>query len=228
MEATRSAISIVRDRAFAFTSRGDAFDLTAALVPEFNYAVLYLLWHQFFSIATRAICLPYIPVSDVSPVSGLSNMDDKDSGNGYKIRLVWMRPQLISHMRSMESQIAGLATANNILPPPTPSRLFFLDGPRLAVDITPSRIETLSAEFFPYPANTPRHIMRYLLRESRASHEVIEMYMGHWHVGREPWGRFSSFDLSTYLQDIRIRVNQILDALGFIVPNYRDRDDNGH
>jgi len=54
-----------------------------------NRAVLYLIWHQFFSFGTRAIRDAYQDLSNFAPSTGIGVMSDKDFADGYKTRVIW-------------------------------------------------------------------------------------------------------------------------------------------
>lgn len=226
IKSVTSAIAFVREHADHLASIAPSHRLSSELVPVYNFAIIYLLWHQFFSIGTRGIRLPYVPLTEVSTISGLGTLADKDSGDGYKARLTWMRPELLTHMVGMELLVENVARSLGIVRAPADAKLFFLDdsmiaGKIIAGEITPSGIEGLTSTILPFPSNTPRHVMRFLLRESGATNEVVEAFMGHWQAGREPWGKYSTFDYSAYLKDICVRIPKILDGLGFTVPQFR-------
>jgi len=53
-----------------------------------NRAVMYVVWHQFFSFGTRAICDAYQDHKSFSKNSGIGILSDKDFANGYKTRLI--------------------------------------------------------------------------------------------------------------------------------------------
>jgi hypothetical protein len=63
--------------------------------------------------------------------------------------------------------------------------------------------------------NSPRKVMRNLLRERGVSHEQAEAYMGHWSHGREPWSPYSSFDFERFLSTLEDTIPDCLKELGF-------------
>jgi hypothetical protein len=218
LDTVRTAVEITRQSAREFAQLKLTADLPYTFVEMFNRAVLYLVWHQFFAIATRGIRLPYIPISDVCESSGVATLTDKDSGIGYKTRLVWMPPALLDHMRHTEPLIETVRQHLQLDWNQELSPIFFLDEERRAAEIRPKLIEDLSRDFFPFPCNTPRRIMRRLLRNAGLSSERIEVYMGHWLERREPWGKWSSFDYGEYLDDLRLHIPKILTDLNFECP----------
>ena len=63
--------------------------------------------------------------------------------------------------------------------------------------------------------NSPRKVMRNLLRERKVSHEQAEAYMGHWSHGREPWSPYSSFEFDRFLSTLKATIPGCLKDLGF-------------
>jgi hypothetical protein len=218
LHAVRTAIQTTKDSAMLLARLDLRAELPRNFVETFNRAVLYLAWHQFYAIATRGIRLAYIPWSDVCANSGVATLTDKDSGSGYKTRLVWMPPNLLDHMRQTESFIARIQDHLEIKWDRTLSPIFFLDDEKQAVEIRPKAIEDLSRVFFPFPSNTQRRVMRFLLRDAGLSSEMVEIYMGHWLERREPWGKFSSLHYGEYLDDLRVHIPRVLADLGFECP----------
>ncbi len=180
-----------------------------------NRAVLYLTWHQFFSFGTRAICDAYLPEDQFSPHTRIGILSDKDFADGYKTRLVWASPQLRQHMRAMEERLS-LLMLRLFAPEDQPALpIWFLSSEKKAIPVTPTSIAAILGDRFPFLVNTPRKVMRYLLRRDGISHEHAEAYMGHWSHGREPWSPFSSFDFARLVEHLNSVVPKCLRELGF-------------
>lgn len=220
IESVENAIGILRHSAIEVAHLKPQRVAEDGFINQFNQAMLYLVWHQMFAIATRAIRSPYIPLSHVSSRSSISVLKDKDSGTGHKYRLVYLPPELIRHMSHGEAIVARVGDALYPHEPrDSPAQLFFLCPKREKLEITPDSIEEKCDAFFPFPANTPRRVMRFLLRSAGISAEMIEVFMGHWEERREPWGRFSSFDYRHYLNRLKSTVPEVLARLGFESPD---------
>jgi hypothetical protein len=99
LDSVKDAVSFAREKAFQLASMRLPQQLSPEVIELYNFGTLYVLWHQFFSIATRAIRQPYVACELVSEISGISTIADKDSGDGYKTRLIWMRQELLKHMQ---------------------------------------------------------------------------------------------------------------------------------
>jgi hypothetical protein len=212
LDCVRQAIAITGDAFRAFAGRSSGW------FDHWNRAVLHVIWHQQFAIGARSSRQIYIAPSAFNTESGLARLSDKDNKNGYKSRLVWMPPALVWQMRELEK-------AHVVIIPGTvgrPRRLplgeitFVSDRSRdLLESVSREGIIRVSREFFPFPVNTPRRVMRYLLKNRGLSPEYVDVFMGHWRERREPWGKWSSLDYSDYLACLRQLVPEILSDLGF-------------
>jgi len=221
----KHAIRITRRSANRLAHLDFAAPLPKTFVKMFNRAVLFLVWHQSYAIAARGIRMPYIPLSKICESSGVTTFADKDTGTGYKTRLLWLTPALIDHMRQTEPLIDRVQNLLQIkwkgeIPP-----IFFLNGDLHAVVVRPKTIEYHSRKFFPFPSNTPRHFMRFELRKHLSSEEV-EMFMGHSIERREPWCKWSSLDYGIYLDKLRVCIPKILAELG--LERRLSRESAGH
>lgn len=209
-DAIRRARKAVRE-----TDRLDpGHRLPESAIPTFNRAVLYLIWYQGFALAARAIHNPYIPSAKVSQYKGVVSFADKDDGSGHKARLGWMPEDLHIYMVQEEAWLRQVDRTHR-LKEPDGSPVFFLTHNFRPVSVRPGIIEEVSRDIYPFPANTQRKVMRFMLHNAGVSPEMIEMYLGHWHERREPWGRWSSFDNQSYLAELRNVIPGILKELGF-------------
>lgn len=221
MESVKAAIAITRESAFQFGQMDLQSPLPNDFVRTYNRAILYLLWHQFFAIATRGIRFSYIALGEVSSISGIATLTDKDTGTGHKTRLVWMSPALLEHIRRVELSVEEVRVKLAVERGMEEAAIFFLDTALQAVDVTPTSINSIASEFFPFPANTPRRIARLSLCEVSLPNEMVDTYMGHWRERQEPWGRWSSFDYAVYIERLRSVIPPLLHGLGFEVPPIR-------
>lgn len=183
--------------------------------PYLNRAVLYLIWHQFFAFGTRAIRDAYQEKDVFAEGSGIGILSDKDFQDGYKTRIIWADHRLLSHMAAVEKRLILIARKLRIVSALPKSAVWFLDQEEKPILITPSRISHVFGERFPFPVNTPRKVMRNLLRERGVSHEHAEAWMGHWQYGREPWSPYSSFDFGAFIDTIQAAIPSCLREFGF-------------
>jgi hypothetical protein len=216
LECVREAIAITREAFNQFVNRVSSAEWSLECR---NKAILHVVWHQCYAVGIRGINLPYIPLSAVNRRSGLTTLRDKDSGTGYKARLVWLPPSLLRDMTALQKSVRLTVEqefGRAIDPSPGYPKFFFEDE-RVCLKGSFSRaaIERVSHDFFAFPTNTPRRVMRYLLKQHGLSPERVDVFMGHWRERREPWGRWSSFDYSEYFRQLRQLVPKILHDLGF-------------
>jgi hypothetical protein len=180
-----------------------------------NRAVLYLVWHQFFAFGTRAIRDAYQEKDAFAASTSVGILSDKDFRDGYKTRIIWACPPLADHMRVVKERMVQIAKK---LPNSTSfpdSSIWFLDDNCKPLAVTPTNISAVLGARFPFPVNTPRKVMRYLLRIRGVSHEHAEAYMGHWSHGREPWSPYSSFDYADFVYTLKQEIPGCLKVLGF-------------
>ena len=167
-----------------------------------NCAVMYVVWHQFFCFGTRAIRSAYQPKAGFSDVTGIGILSDKDYETGYKTRIIVAPERLRRHMEALENRLAELVQLQPELKLETDPPVWLLDENGKPVELTPTTIQSFMNKRFPFPVNTPRKVMRYLLREAGMSHSHAEAFMGHWWHGREPFAPFSSFDFRTLVASL--------------------------
>jgi hypothetical protein len=215
--AVEGAITIVRNAADQLAMIDFTKPLPTNFITTFNRAVVYLLWHQAFAMAARAIRSPYIPSQRVSRYSGLAVIRDKDSGSGYKARLVWLPRIVRDHMAQTEALVQAFRDQR-----PADERVedavFFLGDRMEEQVVTPTLIEEITAPFFPFPCNTPRRVMRSTLVRNSFSREMVDAFMGHWRERQEPWGKWSTFSYENYLSRLEVTITGILGELGFRLP----------
>jgi hypothetical protein len=213
LDCVREAIASTGDSFRAFVGKSSNW------ADHWNMAVLHVIWHQQFAIGARSSRQLYIASSAFNTESGLARLSDKDNKNCYKTRLVWMPPALVCQMRELEkahSFIIMLGKAGRPPRLPFDELKFLFDKSQCRPEsVTREGIIRVSREFFPFPVNTPRRVMRYLLKNRGLSPEYVDVFMGHWRERREPWGKWSSLDYSDYLACLRQLVPEILSDLGF-------------
>ncbi len=217
IETVRGIVTSLREgsREF-FKIPAKSFDF-AQHAELLNRAVLYTTWHQMHTFATRAIVDAYQERSLFSR-EGLATLRDKDFEDGHKARMIWADPMLLTHMEAIEERLGEIRTQTTDRKYLDNAPLWFISDDGTTEEITPTTIAKHLGPDFPFPVNTPRKVMRYLLRVRGLSHENAETYMGHWWQSREPWSPFSSFAWDDYLEKLGDLIPAILNDLGFLWP----------
>lgn len=85
-----------------------------------------------------------------------------------------------------------------------------------------SWIESSAEEIFrrirgqlPLPLNVNRHYLRTRLREEGCPEEIVNAFMGHWHDGQEPFGKYSSLSPLTYRNILKKYLPKIIKLDGW-------------
>jgi hypothetical protein len=175
-------------------------------IEQHNQFTLYTLLMFGCATGMRAINTPYIHLSEIDQETGYTTFTDKDSGFGYKTRLVMVPKMVIKQMKHYANHLELL---NKTYPIPACSfPCYFLEtdkkGNVKCVEVKPSTLKPHWSKYSEYSANVHRRFMRSMLMESNFPIELIDLYMGHWSTGSEPWGSHSSMSI----HDALLKVSQ--------------------
>lgn len=229
MESTKEAIALLKSKFLRQVQLIDEKHGTVEFVAKHNWYSLYSVWMQMFCVGTRGILTPYVHLSEFDEEKHLATIADKDSGNNYKRRLIWV-PDLV--WEQMENYDTHLQFAHKVRGLPKPSAglpCYFVrqrkSGKLLPVKIRPATIKEFAAKIFPFPANFPRRFVRTELLEANCKPgnppafefppQFADCWMGHHFRGEEPWGPYSSFSYSNYLRQLNSFYGKALKELGF-------------
>lgn len=186
------------------------------LIRLHNNIVRYTAVMFAFSTGFRAITSPLLPPSQIDDATGFAVISDKDSGDYYNARIVWLPPVCIKQYRLYlehldaffpKLEFLDLEAFNalkTLLEEPRPSdRLplfFLLTYTGTSSKITPTDLwkEIRQKLQYDLPANASRHYLRSILLERGCPPELVAAYMGHWERGEEPWGRYSALSPNNY------------------------------
>jgi hypothetical protein len=167
----------------------------------------------FYTTGVRGVRTPYVDLSEIDPAFGLGILTDKDSGVGYKTRLVRFTPMLIEQMRLYKNVISRSPLSYRL--PDSPC--FLLQSNLNPVEVRPRTLAPLLKEFLPFPVNIHRRFVSSELLDAGCPPEMVSAWMGHWHRGEEPWGKFSSFSYGDYCHALEQFLDPLLTGLGFRV-----------
>jgi len=168
----------------------------------------------------RGIRTPYVHPSRIDPETRLVTIADKDNGTDYKRRLSIVLEPVYRQMQFYDRYLESLAILD--LPRGTtkmPCYFLKLRGTQFVpVIVRPATIKLLSNEFFPFPPNFGRRLIRTELSEQGIAPEYLDAWMGHWFRGEEPFGPYSTFSYSDYiacLQASDSMLSQLFKQFGF-------------
>lgn len=188
---------------------------TLELQRYHNLFTLYTLLMFFYTTGVRGIRTPYLDLSDIELKSGLSILTDKDSGVGYKSRLVRFTPTLIDQMLGYQEFISRSPRIH--LMPNSPCFLLATDFS--PIEVRPRTLVPLLKDIgLPFPVNIHRRFISSELLDTGCPPEVVSAWMGHWHRGEEPWGKFSSFSHGEFRRTLEHFLDPLLAKLGLCAP----------
>jgi hypothetical protein len=184
-----------------------------------------------FSVAAamRGVSMPYLHTSDVDSETGLAVITDKDSGSGYKSRLVFLPKAVREQMRLYEEYLAAISESLGLKASTKKMPCYFLDGSGKAVEVRPKSLGRYLKQYLDLPANAVRHWTCTHLREQEGtSRESIDGLLGHWWRGEEPWGNFSSFSYAEFRKEIEKPISKIYTDLEFLPLSIRGPRGGAH
>ncbi len=195
------------------------FPSWSVIVDFHNRLTFYVTLFWNMATAARAIRSPLLSINDIDPATGLTTVSDKDSIPPYHARLVWVPPllrqQLIEYGEHLNRVRAHLSLVYETHPTKAESAGFFLTTKGKSEPVTPSSMNVHLKHYLDAPANAHRRYLRTELLQRGMDVESVDALMGHWSAGEEPWGRFSSFNIMTYLAQLRRFLEPLLNELGF-------------
>jgi len=184
-----------------------------------NTYTFYVVLAFGFATAARAIRSPLIKASDIDE-AGLSTFADKDYDPPYHARMIWVpewvKDQVADYSRHLEAVVERLIIKypseeykHRDLP------CFFLDESGQMLPVSPLTLTPFYSKFIDVPANSHRRFLRTELTALGMPIESVDMLMGHWSNGEEPWGPFSSFHVPKHIKNLQYYLEPLLEELGF-------------
>jgi hypothetical protein len=184
-----------------------------------------------FSIATamRGVSTPYLHTSEIDVETGLAVITDKDSGSGYKSRLVWLPDSVREQMRRYEEYLAAISKRLRLRASTKEMPCYFLDESGEAVEVRPKTLFPYLKQYLDLPANAVRHWTCTHLREQvSTSSESVDGLMGHWWRGEEPWGTFSSFSYAEFRSEVAKALEEAFKLVKFRPVSIQKRRGSAH
>jgi hypothetical protein len=179
---------------------------------------------QMFAYATgvRAVCSPLACITMFDADTRAVVISDKDGDDFYNSRLCVLPKIVVSQLEAYKKHVASLkqntyfttfnSTSQHLLP-----SFFYLNKDCTSDEIRPSTSFTLQESFFPLPLNSNRRVIRTYLMEKGVNGEAINAFMGHWGIGQEPWGKFSTCSSMDQIELVSQHIEELLKSLDFRV-----------
>jgi hypothetical protein len=190
-----------------------------------NLYTLRTLWHCSFATSIRPIRSPLFFPHEIEcdrDGDGIALINDKNVGKGYTARLAWIPADVAkqieyyaNHLSAVRGEILfryGNASIKHreLLD----GRCFFLDCEMLPVEVRAKSLGDLMHDFLRFPVNIHRRFVSAELLDRGVASEVVDWWMGHWHLGEEPWGRYSGLSFAEYRAQLQ-PLADLLRELGF-------------
>ncbi len=218
--AMRDAFDWIRNTVGRRLPLSDSADLKREFAIKHNAYSLWTVWAFCLSVGMRGIRTPYVHPRLIDPETRLVTIADKDNGTDYKRRLSIVLEAVYCQMKFYDQYLESLEFLG--LPKGTtkmPCYFLKLRGTQFVpVIVRPATIKLLSNEFFPFPPNFGRRLIRTELSEQGIAPEYLDAWMGHWFRGEEPFGPYSTFSYSDYiacLQASDLMLSRLFNQFGF-------------
>jgi len=183
-----------------------------------NAYTVYTVLFSTYATACRGIISPFIPSRKIILDLGVSTLADKDGDDEHKSRLIWLPNALIEQVQNYEAHCDTLFVTWQELKRDVREKecdCFFITPKGRCEIVSPKTIGKRLEKILPLPANSNRKYMRMELLERGCSPETVDVFMGHWYYGEEPFGQFSTFSFAEYIGELKQYLVPILEDLGF-------------
>lgn len=179
------------------------------------YVNLMLLWATGY----RAVRDPIADPSELNRQRRFLVISDKTGDGMTHSRVVYLPERLIQQLDRYEAHrevvagrllMAGYEVTLNTF-------FWFLTSDYEPTRATPKNLSDEIAWTFPWPLNISRHTLRGFLRDRNVPGDLVDVYMGHWGIGTEPWAKHSALDPCAFKTVIEPVIAELLVSLGFDV-----------
>ena len=188
----------------------------SALVAYHNAYTTYTVLMTAYCTGHRATNSPFIPEVMIDRETGFAVVRDKDSADFYHSRLVWLPPACLNHLSLYQKHLDRLKALDNSQKNSSPSH-YYLKPDGHSEPVTKTRlIDHLKAFGFHLPPNVQRHLLKSELQENGCPAEVIEILLGHWHLGQEGWTQASALNPLDFRDELAKHLPLLLRRLGLV------------
>lgn len=213
------------------------------IVVRFNALAIYIDLYCAFSCAIRNVYDPSVDIDMISE-EGLYRVNDKNIHDGFNTRITYVPPTLrraLEQYRLMRRKVlvalkkVGLMDGGRHKLTKQNELIYFTIENNCRIQV--NRYSRMAARdafcsksaiylqleggieelhlLTQLKTNVNRHYLRGRLLELDVPGFYIDAYLGHWHLGTQPWGQMSLFDQKDYMAIMRQHIPNILDELGF-------------
>ncbi len=193
-------------------------------------AETYQAYHNYFAIYTAlsiSYCTGYRAVRGMQLdrsrrdiPRGFAWISDKNDAENYHTRIVWVPPILEQQLQAYEAHRRIIHATweihfPNVERPSDIDYLFIVDhNQKKPVPISPATMAGPLAKLeYPLPLNSNRRWLRTELSERNCPIDVINAVMGHWSLGEEPFGPYSSFSPRYFKNQLEQSLQPMLEEI---------------
>ena len=216
---TETIQAMVRSLSKNISSTLKARDMNSLIEYHNNYTT-YMILMMSYCLGLRAVNNAFITPDEIDYDSGFTIISDKDNKYGYHSRLVLVPDVLLKQMRYYEKHREHIMTMIELNNGSSTEHLdmpylFLLEDNYKTNLLKPKEVMKFVEATLPLPLNANRRYLRSQFEQARVPSEVINYFMGHWHLGEEPWSKHSSLSYSTYTKRLKDTHINILKKLGW-------------
>ena len=219
LQSLRSAVAAMKEHAVAVVATRGRRSVEDWMEVH-NVLTAYVVRQIQWMTGIRAVRDP-IELDHFVRGSGFLGVIDKDSKDEYGARVVWLvepvQRQIQAYLHRVE-----LAT-RSIFGSPKFDAAFRFISEQGSLQHADQQILVKYGPDYPYAPNSHRHYMRTRLRELGVDGGVVDAWMGHGGIGREPYARHSAISPAVMRDAVAPALGRIWDELGWEVLPGREK-----
>ncbi|MBI5142620.1 MAG: hypothetical protein HZA20_10620 [Nitrospirae bacterium] len=210
------------------------------IIEVHNRMTLYTVFMLSFATGYRAVVDPLFEETEMDEASGFAMLSDKEGEElrrgeyrrtYYNTRIVWLPESCRTQIRHYRRHLAvfkNLAPEVNVklyhrLAGKVDSgrrsdsfpETFIIQPNRAFEQVSPGLLARQVSDVYSLPMNAHRHYLRSTLFERGCNVDVINAFMGHSHIGQEPWGRYSGMSPIDYRNELARHLPEMMQELGW-------------
>lgn len=182
-----------------------------------NAMTLYTTLFVLFATGARPRARAIPADRAIDAATGFMVLDDKSLHDGFTSRLVWVADACRAQLAHYHVHLSALARRR-----PDLAELIAQERPFLLSEddgapkpLTRDMLRPmLSADHYIFPLNAGRHFLRSQLIGA-VSGETLHAFLGHWHLGAEPWGAKGALDPVRYRAELARALPPLLTSAGW-------------
>jgi hypothetical protein len=195
------------------------------IAKRHNALTVYTLAMFGFATGYRAVRNPILKEGLIDRATGLAVISDKDFNDNYNSRLVWIPSFCMEqldlyrlHCRRLRNDLLQISPQLQELLSEENEFLVLLNGKLEELHkVTPKNLSNILSNFvgangarYILPLNANRHYLRSNLLWMGCPSDVLNVFMGHWELGEEPWCGYSAMNPFAYRNKLRSYLEQFL------------------